>query len=301
MRRRFLFLCSLILILSGSLLMGVTIMNHPLKEMNSSYNANVPKGYRTPSEYINPDTRTSGIIFVGIVFVGVGLVLSCFAFSPQMNSILAPFCLLIFGIILSSRYVIKYVATYIDSSHIFPLYYFREWRDYGLWLISLGIIILPVCVVLVFHIRKGYLYNMPHAITIDSHSSELTSGIVRYLAIALLAGCIFGLCLTASIAVCLLGLLPSLPAISISTMINNHEPITDHSLELWKIAPYNMIVYGLIGILFGYLFYRYRSSSGHCHNCGYILQGLTKPRCPECGTEFDPKLLKKLPGAQGTK
>ncbi len=28
-----------------------------------------------------------------------------------------------------------------------------------------------------------------------------------------------------------------------------------------------------------------------CERCGYNLTGLTEPRCPECGTPFDPKLL----------
>lgn len=33
---------------------------------------------------------------------------------------------------------------------------------------------------------------------------------------------------------------------------------------------------------------------GHpiCTECGYDLKGLTDPRCPECGTPFDPMLLK---------
>jgi len=31
-----------------------------------------------------------------------------------------------------------------------------------------------------------------------------------------------------------------------------------------------------------------------CHKCGYLLTGLTEPRCPECGTAFDPALLEKL-------
>jgi hypothetical protein len=30
---------------------------------------------------------------------------------------------------------------------------------------------------------------------------------------------------------------------------------------------------------------------GLCPTCGYPLHGLTEPRCPECGTPFDPKLL----------
>ncbi len=36
---------------------------------------------------------------------------------------------------------------------------------------------------------------------------------------------------------------------------------------------------------------------GHplCANCGYDLVGLTDPRCPECGTPFDPRLLQLTP------
>jgi len=31
-----------------------------------------------------------------------------------------------------------------------------------------------------------------------------------------------------------------------------------------------------------------------CARCGYHLKGLADPRCPECGTPFDPGLLTKL-------
>lgn len=31
---------------------------------------------------------------------------------------------------------------------------------------------------------------------------------------------------------------------------------------------------------------RRRRKLGQCVNCGYSLQGLTEPRCPECGTEI---------------
>ena len=31
-----------------------------------------------------------------------------------------------------------------------------------------------------------------------------------------------------------------------------------------------------------------RLRSGKCLSCGYNLHGLTEPRCPECGTPFDP-------------
>ena len=35
---------------------------------------------------------------------------------------------------------------------------------------------------------------------------------------------------------------------------------------------------------------------GDCLNCGYDLRGQVEPRCPECGTEFDPEsILQELP------
>ena len=46
------------------------------------------------------------------------------------------------------------------------------------------------------------------------------------------------------------------------------------------------------------LWYRDRRyPPGHCQQCGYNLTGLPEPRCPECGTEFDPSTV---PLAVGT-
>lgn len=34
---------------------------------------------------------------------------------------------------------------------------------------------------------------------------------------------------------------------------------------------------------------RRRQARGECATCGYSLRGLNRPRCPECGTAFDPR------------
>ena len=33
----------------------------------------------------------------------------------------------------------------------------------------------------------------------------------------------------------------------------------------------------------------------NCANCGYMLRGLTTPRCPECGTPFTPPVIEVKP------
>jgi len=40
---------------------------------------------------------------------------------------------------------------------------------------------------------------------------------------------------------------------------------------------------------------KYRTIKPVCEKCGYILYGLHDPRCPECGTSFDPALLNVQP------
>ncbi len=46
--------------------------------------------------------------------------------------------------------------------------------------------------------------------------------------------------------------------------------------------------------LAAWFLYRNRKEvAGRCRSCGYNLHGLTEPRCPECGTPFDEKLLEQ--------
>ncbi len=39
-----------------------------------------------------------------------------------------------------------------------------------------------------------------------------------------------------------------------------------------------------------------RHRAGYCRKCRYNLTGLTEPRCPECGTEFDPATVPRVVG-----
>ena len=41
-----------------------------------------------------------------------------------------------------------------------------------------------------------------------------------------------------------------------------------------------------------------RRLEGKCARCGYMLRGLPEPRCPECGTLFNPADLEKRRGRQ---
>ena len=47
---------------------------------------------------------------------------------------------------------------------------------------------------------------------------------------------------------------------------------------------------------------RGKGNEEHCEKCGYSLYGLRTPRCPECGTPFDPSRIKEQapPAAGGT-
>ena len=51
--------------------------------------------------------------------------------------------------------------------------------------------------------------------------------------------------------------------------------------------------YPAIALYLGPIRRRFRRDLGVCTKCAYSLHGLTDPRCPECGTPFDDKLLKK--------
>ena len=61
-------------------------------------------------------------------------------------------------------------------------------------------------------------------------------------------------------------------------------------LPLWLIFPI-LVAYPAIAFIRGPLRRWRRPRKGLCRNCGYNLRGLTEPRCPECATAFDPKLL----------
>lgn len=58
---------------------------------------------------------------------------------------------------------------------------------------------------------------------------------------------------------------------------------------------FNWFLWGLLSIplwiAINELKMKKRRSLNKCVACGYQLSGLIEPRCPECGTEFDPKRL----------
>lgn len=69
-------------------------------------------------------------------------------------------------------------------------------------------------------------------------------------------------------------------------------------LPLW--AP---LVLSLVGL--GWWYYaqgprrrELRRRQGRCQNCGYPLQGLDVPRCPECGTAFNPQTFAAVGGGR---
>ncbi|MCG3138843.1 MAG: hypothetical protein HJJLKODD_02712 [Phycisphaerae bacterium] len=60
------------------------------------------------------------------------------------------------------------------------------------------------------------------------------------------------------------------------------------------------VIFGILPSLWAMKWWRRyrRLKRGRCTVCGYSLFGLNSSRCPECGTEFDPELLKKLQTAE---
>lgn len=66
-------------------------------------------------------------------------------------------------------------------------------------------------------------------------------------------------------------------------------------VQSWPQRPYAFVMSGVL-VLYGAICWRviarYRYLRhlvpGHCTECGYDLRGLPEPRCPECGTPFDP-------------
>ena len=57
---------------------------------------------------------------------------------------------------------------------------------------------------------------------------------------------------------------------------------------IWMGTVFNIVLVGLFE-------YAWKNppprSPNECERCGYLLYGLTEPRCPECGTAFPPEKL----------
>lgn len=61
------------------------------------------------------------------------------------------------------------------------------------------------------------------------------------------------------------------------------------TLLAWSLAAV-LVIRGIYGLFA----FPGKRVEGACEKCGYCLKGLTEPRCPECGTAFEPELLPGL-------
>ena len=67
------------------------------------------------------------------------------------------------------------------------------------------------------------------------------------------------------------------------------------SIPVWVVVPV-LAAYPTIFFLRGPLRRLHRRRNGLCLTCAYNLTGLPEPRCPECGTEFDPATVPLVVG-----
>jgi hypothetical protein len=61
-----------------------------------------------------------------------------------------------------------------------------------------------------------------------------------------------------------------------------HGLCATYGLPILCVAFVIVVTFGLVSV-------PQRADPSHCGECGYDLHGLREPRCPECGTPFDPK------------
>ena len=70
-----------------------------------------------------------------------------------------------------------------------------------------------------------------------------------------------------------------------------YHPITHSSVFITASIIYQLGLACICIIVYGLLTRRYYKSRLHvdetrCRKCGYILRGITEPRCPECGEKI---------------
>lgn len=84
----------------------------------------------------------------------------------------------------------------------------------------------------------------------------------------------------------------ALPLFVFAMVAHSHMgPLRARPMFLWVDAVFLAIVIpvSIIGCYRGAPSRAFKQP-GLCSNCGYPRHGLTEPRCPECGTPFEPKL-----------
>jgi len=93
---------------------------------------------------------------------------------------------------------------------------------------------------------------------------------------------------------------PLYPAFACEGVLTDLGMITPGQVGGWvPLLVVGILSWVFFGAVAGAIYHTVRRRSlarrfpDHCLKCGYNLRGLPEPRCPECGTPFDPSRLKK--------
>jgi len=65
-----------------------------------------------------------------------------------------------------------------------------------------------------------------------------------------------------------------------------HRPLAIVVLAASQHLPFGIVTLGLFGLLTRFWSTRQLDGETRCRKCGYILRGITEPRCSECGEKI---------------
>lgn len=72
-----------------------------------------------------------------------------------------------------------------------------------------------------------------------------------------------------------------------------HNPIVLTAKAVVWVLGYTIVFTSITAAVLWARSIRYQEVARECAQCGYSLRGLRTPRCPECGSPFDPKLIER--------